>query len=518
MNGHPVTSEQAQSSPTILRIDRVSKSFSGVQVLKEVSFDLRAGEVHCLVGQNGAGKSTLIKILSGVHRRDSGQIEIKGEAVDFGSPAEGLKKGISVIYQEIDLIPDLTVAENITLGIEKARCGIFRRISDERELALHTLSLMNEPISPDDVVRSLPLAQQQMVAIAKSLAVKVDIIVMDEPTSALSSKEIRTLFRIIGDLKSRGIGIVYISHRIEEIFEIGDRVTVLKDGERVETARCGDIDTSQLIHAMVGKEFGRLFPVRPKAGGEEKLLEVRNLTSLGAFEDVSFDLYKGEIFGIAGFVGSGRSEIARALFGRDPADSGQILFKGAPVDIRSPKQAIGHRIGMIPEDRKLQALQLEAPMFENITFNSLNRLKKWGWINRGGQIDLSLERIRAIEIQPEQPHKIVNELSGGTQQKVVLANWMFEGMELIIMDEPTRGIDVGTKAEIFRFIRRWADNGVGIILISSEFPELLGMCDRILVLREGRTVSILDGEHADEKTILELIFRGKNENRSDAVD
>lgn len=511
-------SQNKTGSLPILKLENISKSFSGIPVLKHVSLDLYPGEVHCLVGQNGAGKSTLIKILSGVYKCDSGKIYLKGEPVEIHSPAEGLRKGINVIYQEIDLIPDLSIAENISLGREPTHAGFFRKISQERGLAHEMLELLKEKIPPNEIVRKLPIAQQQMVAIAKALASKADIIVMDEPTSALSGKEIETLFRIIMDLKAHDIGIIYISHRIEEIFNIGDRVTVLRDGEWINTFPCKDVDVSVLIQSMVGKEFGHMFPERPpETGFGETLLEVKNLSLPGKFQQISFDLHAGEILGIAGFVGSGRSELARALFGREPATSGEIKVLGKRIDINHPRMAMEHKIGMIPEDRKLQGLQLQAPMFENITFNSLKRLALRGYVNRNTQLKIARDRIKSFDIQPDQPLKIVQELSGGTQQKVVLANWLFEGLKILIMDEPTRGIDVGAKAEVFRIIRAWADQKVGVILISSEFSELIGMCDRILVIKEGFPVQMLDGRISTEETILECIFRGENEEKRVAM-
>ncbi|MEJ2729408.1 MAG: sugar ABC transporter ATP-binding protein [Deltaproteobacteria bacterium] len=494
----------------LLRLENISKSFSGVPVLEDVSFDLYPGEVHCIVGQNGAGKSTLIKILSGVHKCDSGQVFIHDELVEIGSPAEGQKHGISVIYQEIDLIPDLTVADNICLGMEETYGGLLRKISFEKKIAKEMLQLLKEKIDPATVVKKLPIAQQQMTAIAKALALKAGIIVMDEPTSALSGKEIETLFRIITDLKSHDIGIIYISHRLSEIFRIGDRVTVLRDGKRVITSKCDETDTSKLIQSMVGKEFGRMFPEKLKLADERVVLEIKDLSLPGKFENISFKLNAGEILGLAGFVGSGRSELAQAIFGRRPSASGDIKVNGKSVNINRTKVAIKNRIGMIPEDRKIQALQVQAPLFENITFNSLNRLKYFGWINRGKQLKMAKDRIKKFNIQPPQPLKLVEELSGGNQQKIVLGNWLFEDADVLIMDDPTRGIDVGAKAEIFRIIRAWAEKGVGIIFISSEFQELVGMCDRILLIREGRQVGILDGSRATEEMILQAILNAES--------
>ena len=456
----------------LLRLESISKSFSGVPVLEEVSFDLYPGEVHCVVGQNGAGKSTLIKILSGVHRCDSGRIFMRDRLVNIRSPAEGRKQGISVIYQEIDLIPDLTVADNICLGIEETYGRFLRKTSRERTIAQEMLHLLREEIDPTSIVKTLPIAQQQMIAIAKALALKAGIIVMDEPTSALSGKETETLFRIIRDLKSRDIGIIYISHRLSEIFRIGDRVTVLRDGKHVVTSKCDEIDTPKLIHSMVGKEFKRMFPERLKQPNMNAVLEISHLGIPGKFENITFELKAGEILGIAGFVGSGRSELAQAIFGRQPSIRGEIKVNGKSIHISRPKIAIINRIGMIPENRKSQALQMQAPLLENITFNSLNRLKNFGWINWRKRLKVTQERIDKFSIQPAQPFKIVDEFSGGNQQKIVLGNWLFEDADVLIMDEPTRGIDVGAKAEIFRIIRDWADKGVGIILISSEDEDI----------------------------------------------
>ena len=502
----------------LLRLESISKSFSGVPVLEEVSFDLYPGEVHCVVGQNGAGKSTLIKILSGVHRCDSGRIFMRDRLVNIRSPAEGRKQGISVIYQEIDLIPDLTVADNICLGIEETYGRFLRKTSRERTIAQEMLHLLREEIDPTSIVKTLPIAQQQMIAIAKALALKAGIIVMDEPTSALSGKETETLFRIIRDLKSRDIGIIYISHRLSEIFRIGDRVTVLRDGKHVVTSKCDEIDTPKLIHSMVGKEFKRMFPERLKRPNMNAVLEISHLGIPGRFENITFELKAGEILGIAGFVGSGRSELAQAIFGRQPSIRGEIKVNGKSIHISRPKIAIINRIGMIPENRKSQALQMQAPLLENITFNSLNRLKNFGWINWRKRLKVTQERIDKFSIQPAQPFKIVDEFSGGNQQKIVLGNWLFEDADVLIMDEPTRGIDVGAKAEIFRIIRDWADKGVGIILISSEFQELAGMCDRILLIREGRQIGMIDGRTATEQIILQLILDAESGEQIASMD
>jgi ribose transport system ATP-binding protein len=502
----------------LIRLENISKSFSGVPVLEEVSFDLYPGEVHCIVGQNGAGKSTLIKILSGVHKCDSGQIFVHDELVEIGSPAEGQRKGISVIYQEIDLIPDLTVADNICLGIEETYGGFLRKTSLEKTTAQEMLHLLKEEIDPTTIVKTLPIAQQQMISIAKALALKAGIIVMDEPTSALSGKEIETLFRIITELKSHDIGIIYISHRLSEIFKIGDRVTVLRDGKRVMTSKCDETDTSKLIRSMVGKEFGHMFPEKRKPADTKAVLEIKKLSIPGKFENVSFKLNAGEILGLAGFVGSGRSELAQAIFGRQPSVSGDIKVNGKSLNISRTKTAIKNRIGMIPENRKTQALQMQAPLFENITFNSLNWLKYFGWIKRSKQLKTARDRVKRFNIQPIQPLKLVEELSGGNQQKIVLGNWLFEDADVLVMDDPTRGIDVGAKAEIFRIIRAWAEKGVGIIFISSEFQELVGMCDRILLIREGRQIGIIDGSKATEEMILELILNAESGQENAFVD
>jgi ABC-type sugar transport system ATPase subunit len=513
-----LTPHQEQMKPYLLRLENISKSFSGVPVLEEVSFDLYPGEVHCVVGQNGAGKSTLIKILSGVHKSDSGRIFMRDKLVNIRSPAEGRKQGISVIYQEIDLIPELTVADNICLGIEETHGRFVRKTSREKAIAQEMLHLLREEFDPTIIVKALPIAQQQMIAIAKALALKAGIIVMDEPTSALSRKETETLFRIIKDLKSRDIGIIYISHRLSEIFRVGDRVTVLRDGKHVITSKCNEIDTPKLIQSMVGKEFKHMFPERLKQPNTDAVLEISHLGIPGKFEDVSFELKGGEILGIAGFVGSGRSELAQAIFGRQPSVRGEIKVKGQCIIMSRPKIAITNGIGMIPEDRKSQALQMQAPLLENITFNSLKRVKRLGWINCGKRLKVAQERIRKFDIQPAQPFKIVDEFSGGNQQKTVLGNWLFEDADVLIMDEPTRGIDVGAKAEIFRIIRDWAQKGVGIIFISSEFQELAGMCDRILLIRDGRQIGIIDGRTASEQIILQLVLDGESGEKIGQMD
>lgn len=491
----------------ILRLEGISKAFPGVQALKNVDLELQAGEVLALVGENGAGKSTLVKILSGAYRKDSGRIFLNGREVEIENPYHAQQLGISVIYQEFNLTPNQTVAANIFIAREPVRRGIGRVIPivDRRTMeqeAQKYLDRVGARISATTLVRDLSVAERQMVEIAKALAVNARIIIMDEPTSALGEDEVETLFGIIASLKEEGIGVIFISHRLEEVFRIADRVVVLRDGQRVGSGPINELTPDQVIHWMVGRELKEMFP-KERAEIGAPLLEVRGLTRRGVVENVSFTLRRGEILGFAGLVGAGRTETARVIFGADPKDAGEIYINGEKVDIRSPADAIKAGIGLVPEDRGNQGLVLDLSVEENIGLPTLNRYTL-------ARVLLSLSRLRQIaqeyvqKLNIRTPHlrQKVKFLSGGNQQKTILAKWMAAQPRILIMDEPTRGIDVGAKAEVHALMSQLARSGVGIIMISSELPEILGMSDRILVMCEGRVAAILDRAEATPEAIM----------------
>lgn len=475
------------SSPVrapLLSVSKVSKSFPGVRALHEVSLELHGGEVLALVGENGAGKSTLIKILGGAHQANSGTMEMNGVSLSIQSPIESQKLGISIIYQEFNLIPDLSVRENIFLGREKTR-GLFIDESAEADLTVELFKRLKLPLDPDKKCRDLSIAEQQLVEIAKALSLDTKILVMDEPTATLTKQEVDSLFEIIADLKKQGIGIIYISHRLEEVFEIGDRVMVLRDGENVSTKSVSEVNRNSLIEAMVGRSMESEFPPRDSEIGEE-CLKVSGLTRGSVVQDVSFSIRKGEILGFAGLVGAGRTETMRLIFGADTKDAGEIIHKGNVVEISSPREAIAQGICLLSEDRKNEGLVLAHSVVENFGLPNLKRYS--------GQLflDEQQERTRFLSYQEDIQIKVsgvtqdAGHLSGGNQQKVVLAKWLERNADVLIFDEPTRGIDVGAKYEIYLLMNKLAAAGKAIIMISSELPEVLGMSDRIIVMRGGR--------------------------------
>jgi ribose transport system ATP-binding protein len=467
----------------------ITKSFPGVQALRDVDFDLRPGEVHVLVGENGAGKSTLIKILSGVYQADRGTIRLRGTDVRLTSPRDAQARGISTVYQEFNLVPQLSVAENVYLGQEPLR-GPLRWIDQRRRLAatrdlLRGLGIDAMARAP---VRTLGVAEQQLVEIAKALSRDARIIVMDEPTAALTAHEIQRLFGIVRTLTSRGIGVIYISHRLEELGEIGDRVTVLRDGQRVGTAEVGQVSVDEIIRMMVGRDVRNKYPKVTVPRGEE-VLRVEGLTRPGVLDGVSFSLRRGEILGIAGLVGAGRTELALTLFGAAPASAGRVTIKGVPVRPRSPREAIHAGLALLPEDRKRHGLVLVQSITTNVTLPVAHRLGRWGLLDQGRMRTLARRYAGALRIATPTLDRRVVHLSGGNQQKVVLAKWLATRSEIVIFDEPTRGIDVGAKIEVYQLMNELVERGAGIVMISSELPEVLGMSDRILVMRQGRVAA-----------------------------
>ena len=489
----------------ILRMEGISKAFPGVQALNDVDLQVAAGEVLALVGENGAGKSTLVKILAGVYRKDAGRIYLNGQAVDIQAPHHAQQMGVAIIYQEFNLAPNQTAAANIFMAREPRRRGMGRLLVDRRRMeqeAQTYLDRVGARVSATRFVRDLSVAEQQMVEVAKALAVDARIIVMDEPTSALGEDEAEMLFGIVRTLKAQNIGVIFITHRLEEVFGIADRVVVLRDGELAGEMDIEEATPDQVIQLMVGREVENLFHKQEAEIGAP-LLEVRGLTRRGVVEDVSFTLRRGEILGLAGLVGAGRTETARLLFGADAKDAGEVRVDGKEVKIDSPIDAMAAGMGFVPEDRGKQGLVLGLPVSENIVLPTLDRHTRIRvLLDRLGLRRTAQEYVDKLNIRTPSLMQKTMLLSGGNQQKVVVGKWLASQPRVLIMDEPTRGIDVGAKAEVHALMSRLAQDGVGIIMISSELPEILGMSDRILVMSEGRVAAILDREEASQEIIM----------------
>lgn len=484
-----------------MRVKNISKSFPGVKALDDVSFDIKKGDLHALVGENGAGKSTLIKILSGVYSTDAGSIELHGKQVNVNTPLEAQHLGISVVHQELKLVESLTVKENIFLGRPfKGKFGVnWQKLRDE---AINLLSKLNIVLDPDELVSNLSVAQKQIVEICKALSYNSDVIIMDEPSATLTDKELETLFQILHELKAQGITIIYISHRLEEIFQLADTVTVLRDGKHIDTLPVDQVDKNKLISLMVGRTLGMEYPKRKVEIGEH-ILEVKNLNRKGYLHDISFTLRRGEILGFAGLVGAGRTELARALFGADKGVTGEVLLNGKPYTPKNVCSAISQGIGLIPEDRKEQGLVLNMMVKENISMANFKSIKSSQVLIQKKEDTLADKFIDALHIATPDADRKVQYLSGGNQQKVVIAKWLNAESDILIIDEPTRGIDVGAKAEIYNLMCDLAEKGKAIIMISSDMPELLGVCDRIMVMHDGRITGELMAEEATQERILE---------------
>jgi len=491
---------------TLLQLGGINKYFPGVHALKDAQFDVRRGEVHALLGENGAGKSTLIKIVSGVYPPDTGEIVLDGKPVHFTTPREAQQAGIATIYQELGLYPELSVAENIFMGHAPTKNrGFFRTIDWESmeaqaedllaELNIHNLDVQAK-------VGTLNVGNRQRVEIAKALSLDAQILIMDEPTAALSVEDVEQLFSMVHLLRERGVSIIYISHRLNEVFELADRVTVLRDGEYIGTQAVKDTTESQLISMMVGRTIDKLFPKQDADIGEV-VLEVRHLNRPPLTRDISFKVRTGEIVGLAGLVGSGRSETAQVIFGVLPAESGTITLDGKPVEIQRPSQAVKYGIGYVPEDRGHQGLVKEMTLRENTSMAVLDLVSQNTFINRTQERQLAEQAIDQLSIRTTGSEQIVNKLSGGNQQKVVVSKWLASSPRLLIMDEPTRGVDVGAKSEIHRLMSQLvAEEGLAILMISSELPEILGMSDRILVMREGHLVAEFTREEATQEILV----------------
>jgi ribose transport system ATP-binding protein len=497
------TPQEPTTAAPLLAMETITKSFPGVRALQGVSMEVRSGEVFALMGENGAGKSTLIKVLSGAHLPDSGRIVIDSKQVAIGGPVDAQRAGVSVIYQEFNLIPGLTARENIFLGRE-ATVGGFVRRRHERNRALELIQRIGVDVAENVPCRALTIAQQQVVEIAKALSLDARIIVMDEPTATLSTHEIDRLLQIIRELKNQGLGIIYISHRIEEIFQIADRVMVMRDGAHVETRPVKEVTRHQLIEWMVGRTLEDEFPARTPAIGEERL-QVRNLTSGDKVRNVSFSVRRGEILGLTGLVGAGRTETLRAIFGADRADAGDVALDGRRLRIRRPRDAIRAGICLLTEDRKAEGLVLVQSVRENFGLPSLPLLSRFGFVRRRVERDHFAHYIESLRIKIPHQEQMAKNLSGGNQQKVVLAKWLERDCDVILFDEPTRGIDVGAKYEIYLLMNELAARGKAIVMVSSELPAILGMSDRIIVLREGKIAGeITDVAKASQQDVMHL--------------
>ena len=492
-------------------MEKISKSFPGVKALDEVDLEVYEGEVLALVGENGAGKTTLMEILNphpaptGFYRQDSGRIFLRGEEVHPKNPTESQALGISFIHQRLDLASNLTVAENVFLGREPRRTGVLRIVDREemRRRTVEILDSMGTCISPNALVGDLGVAQRQAVEIAKAVSQDAVLIVMDEPTSALDHDETENLFSIVRKMKSRNVASIFITHRLEEVFEIADRVVVLRDGKQVGIMNISDTNVDTVVRMMVGRELG-MFPREPADIGDivMEVIGLRGTRGLPAGKDIGFQLRKGEILGIAGMVGAGRTEMVRALFGIDKKSHGQIHVDGKQVQINSPRDAIRAGLGLLTEDRQLQGLILHMAVKENITLPGLDRISRWGVVNRSEERKIADDYVAKLMIQtPCIDHPVMG-LSGGNQQKVVLAKWLALKPKVLILDEPTRGIDVGAKADVHALMSKIARQGIGIVMISSEMPEILGMSDRIIVMAEGRITGEFDREEVDQEKIM----------------
>ncbi|MFQ5859646.1 MAG: sugar ABC transporter ATP-binding protein [Anaerolineae bacterium] len=489
-------------------MEHISKAFPGVQAVDDVTLEVTPAEIHALVGENGAGKTTLMKVLTGALPLDQGSIVLRGEPVHIETPADAQNLGISMIHQELALIPPLNIGQNIFLGREPAGAvpGTvdWASLYQEAERQLAQLGLNLTPTTP---LTALSIAEQQMVEIAKALSLNADLIVMDEPTSALTERETDTLFEVMRALREQGVSIIFITHRLEEVFEVADRVTVLRDGRWVATVRIQDVGADDVVRMMVGRQLGEMYPKTDVVIGDV-VLRVEGLARAGVLHEISFELRRGEIVGMAGLVGAGRTDLARALFGIDPIDRGQIWIDGRPANVRSPQAAIHLGMGFVPEDRKDQGLFLNLALRSNITVSQLDRLSRLGFLDFAGMNQIAQTYVDRLDIRTSGVMQRVRNLSGGNQQKVVIARWLTLQPKVLILDEPTRGIDVGAKAEIHALMGQLAREGVGILTISSELPEILGVSDRILVMREGRITAELSRAEATQDVIMRAATGG----------
>lgn len=491
------------ASVELLRLHSITKTFPGTIALSDVSFSVNKAEIHAVVGENGAGKSTLMNIISGSLQPDKGEIYLEGKKVQIRSPRDAQNLGISIVHQELALCPHLSVAENIYIGRLPQKSGKIVDYKKLNKMSEEILALFDEVnIKPTDKVADLNVAQQQIVEIAKAITLNCKLLILDEPTSALSEADAAVLFRIIKDLKAKGISILYISHRLREIFELADRITVLRDGKYITTLNTAKTNPDQVVSLMVGREIKEMYPPKSLSVGKE-IFRVENISSDKVY-NVSFSLKEGEILGFAGLVGSGRTELAQTICGILPKKCGEVYLEGKKVEINSFEDAIRHRIGYVTEDRKQYGLFLKLPVAYNVSAIHLKYDYKKLLIDRQKEMGLAQEFVKKLNVKTSSYLQLVMSLSGGNQQKVMIAKWLAINPKILILDEPTRGIDVGAKAEIHNLLRELAKSGIGIILISSELPEIIGMCDRVLVMREGRITGELSGDNITEENIMQL--------------
>lgn len=491
----------------ILKMEGITKTFPGVKALDGVDLELYKGEIHALLGENGAGKSTLMKVLTGIYQPQAGEIYFKGQKVDFAGPRAAQQAGLSIIHQELKLLPDLTVAENVFLGREKLK-GIFVDFAELKEKTAQVLAKLGVEIEPGTKVRELNIGSQQMVEIAKAISQQAEILVMDEPTSSLTPSEAELLFDLIERLREQEISIIYISHKIEEIFQLCDRVTVLRDGAKVGEVAVEETDRNQLVHMMVGRDIEERFPKIKQQRGD-KILEVENLSVPEKIKDASFSVYKGEVLGIAGLMGAGRTELAKTIYGVFEPEEGKISYKGREIELDSPQEAIDLGFYYLSEDRQEEGLVLTESVEHNISLSILNRIKRGGLIDESQEGNLARKYIDELEIKTPDEKRLVKSLSGGNQQKVVIAKVLSTEPELVILDDPTRGIDVGAKREIYNLINDFIDQGVAVILISSELPEVLNLSHRILVMHEHEIAGEIEAQEASQEKIMNLATGGE---------
>lgn len=502
-------------SEFVLELKGITKSFPGVKALDRVHFRLRPGEIHALMGENGAGKSTFIKVITGVHTPDEGEIFLEGEKVEIRNPKEAQQLGIAAIYQHVTGYPDLSVTENIFMGHEKVdrRTGklLWREMHEE---AKQLLDELGANFSPKDEMGLLSVAEQQIVEIAKALSTDAKIIIMDEPTAALTARESEELYRITEKLRDQGKSIIFISHRFEDMYRLASQVTVFRDGQYIGSWKVNEISEKDLIIAMVGREVKQLFPEKKHRIGKE-VLRVENLGRTGYFADVSFTLHEGQVLGLTGLVGAGRTEVCQSIFGIAPYDQGKIYVEGKEVKIKRPKDAIRHGIGYLPEDRQKEALILEWGIGQNVVLPALDRLSTKGWINEKKERSLAKRLLEKVNVKANSIFDLASSLSGGNQQKVVFAKLLTTDLKVMILDEPTKGVDVGAKSAIYQMIQDLAEQGYGILMISSEMPEVMGMSDQIVVMREGRVTRVFAKEEATQQAILEAAMNERKEGRDE---
>lgn len=512
LGGERERASQVAGNEYVLEMRAITKAFPGVLALDGMNLKVRPGTVHVLVGENGAGKSTLMKILSGIYQIDAGEIVFRGEKLDHQSAASALERGIAMIHQELSPVLDMTIAENIFLGREPtySQTGILSRFVDFGRMSSNTQALLDRlglKYSPASKMRDLSIATMQLIEIVKAVSREASLVIMDEPTSAISDTEVSILFRQIADLKAAGVAVIYITHKMDEIFQIADDITVMRDGQFIAAAPASEYDPAKLISQMVGRTISSIFPKEEVPIGDV-VLSVENLTRTGTFEGVSFNVCAGEIVGLSGLIGAGRTEVARVIFGLDTADAGVIRLNGEVLNLKSPRDAIANGVAMVSEDRKAEGLVLCRSVGENISLANLKKFTAGLFISERQEETASQRMIKMLQIKTPDTAMLVENLSGGNQQKIVLAKWLLGDLKLLILDEPTRGIDVGSKSEIHRLMTEFARQGLAILMISSELPEILGMSDRVVVMNEGRVTGELKRGEATQETIMRLATGG----------